>query len=391
MFFWLQECLRHEFGPLRVFRYVSFRIIASTATALVICLLLYPWFIRKLTRKRIGETIRSDGPQTHLKKEGTPTMGGSLILLALVTTTLLWCDLSNPFAWFTLAITASFGVVGFWDDYKKLTDPASKGMGGKTKLLLQFAICFAVLLLFYWLVGMLRWDPTDAGRLAAGARTVTWVTKEGIFESNLYIPFVKADFWIPLPVWGYFLFIAVVIVGTSNAVNLTDGLDGLAIGPVIVAGGTLLIFCYIAGGKLGSFDISRYLLVPKIRGVTELSIICAAIGGAGVGFLWYNTYPASVFMGDVGALSLGGALASLAVLSKNEILSVILFGVFFLEAVSVITQTVSYKLTGKRVFKMAPIHHHFEVKGWPEPKIIVRFWIISIMLALIALASIKLR
>lgn len=368
------------FGPLRVFRYTSFRILAATVTGLLVTLLLYPWFIRRLRSEQIGETIRDDGPESHKAKAGTPTMGGSLILFSLVGATVLWADLSNEYVWVTLTITVAFGAIGFADDTLKLLGKGgSRGMPGKVKLLLEFLIAAAVF-----------------GYLLYGS--------EAAYDGTLYLPFVStAKFKLILPKWVYLPFAMLVVVGTSQAVNLTDGLDGLAIGPVIVASGAFLILAYVSGtvfqywdhssgvGVLHRFDVASYLRIPQVAGVQEVAIFLGALCGAGVGFLWYNTYPASVFMGDVGALALGGALGSVAVLTKNELLMPIIGGIFVLEAVSVITQTTSYKLTGKRVFRMAPIHHHFELKGWAEPKIIVRFWIISILLALLGLASLKLR
>jgi phospho-N-acetylmuramoyl-pentapeptide-transferase len=361
----------HTYPSLRflnVVRYVSTRTILAMLTALLLSLLLGPWFIERLRNRQIGEQIRNDGPQSHKKKAGTPTMGGSLILLALVIPTLMWCDLRNRFVWITLAVTTSFGVIGFIDDYIKLT-VSKKGLSGKIKLAAEFLI--AALVVGY------------------------------VFYSDLYDPDLRYRLALPLldfykyPITVlplvYFALGLIVIVGTSNAVNMTDGLDGLAIGPVIVSAGTFLILTYAAGTVIKGFNIAEYLKIPTIPGSGELTIFCGAMTGAGVGFLWYNTYPAQVFMGDVGSLSLGGALGTLALLTKNEITMFILGGVFVIETISVIVQVASFKLTGKRVFRMAPIHHHFELKGWPEPKVIVRFWIISIMLALIALATLKVR
>ncbi|MFP4597994.1 MAG: phospho-N-acetylmuramoyl-pentapeptide-transferase [Persicimonas sp.] len=375
LFFWLKD----EFGPLNVFRYVSFRTVAAMITSLLISLVLYPWFIRKLQLKQIGQVIRDDGPESHLSKAGTPTMGGVLILFAVVASTLLWADLTNPYVAVVLAITVIFGVVGFFDDYMKLTEKSTAGVSGKVRLLIEFAVALGAMLV------MFNFEVFD-------------------YSTSLYLPFVSTEkFALELPLAIYVPFALLVIVGTANAVNLTDGLDGLAIGPVIVAAGTFLVLAYSSATVLGyeevvngvtefrRFDLAKYLMVPKVDGAQELAIFCASIIGAGVGFLWYNSFPAQVFMGDVGSLSLGGALGTLAVVTKHELLSTIIFGIFLVEAISVITQTTSYKLTGKRVFRMAPIHHHFEMKGWPEPKIIVRFWIIAILLNLIALASLKLR
>ena len=378
MVVWLMLELREYFPPLRVFRYVSFRIIAAVLTALVISFILHPWFIRRLQSRQIGQVVRPDGPESHFSKAGTPTMGGSLVLFSLVIPTLLWTDLTNPYIWSALTVTVSFGVIGFIDDYKKLKEKNSRGLSGRYKLLFQFLIATIVLIALF--------------RVEEG------------FDLQLYLPFVSPDrFSLVLPLAVFIPFGVIVISGTSNAVNLTDGLDGLAIGPVIVAAGTYLILAYSAGTELvmpevtngaveyHRINIAEYLRLPHVAGVNELAVFCAAIIGAGVGFLWYNAYPAQVFMGDVGSLALGGALGMLAVLTKNELLSVVICGLFVVEAISVITQTTSYKLTGKRVFRMAPIHHHFEKLGWQEPKIVVRFWIISIMLALVGLASLKLR
>ena len=377
MFLYLYD-LRDYFTPFNVFRYVSFRTVMAMITALLMSFM-YPKFIGKLLERQVGQVVRDDGPQSHLKKRGTPTMGGSLILLSLVVSTLLWADLSNHYVWIFLTITTLFGAVGFIDDFLKIKQKGSKGLPGKWKLIFQFFITGVVMFVLFK-------DQTLQ------------------YSSELSIPFVSADkFSMSLPIIIYALFGMFVIVGTSNAVNLTDGLDGLAIVPVSVAAGTFLILCYIAGTVLQfpvdangqaaivSFDLAGYLKMPHIKYISELCIGCGAIVGSGIGFLWFNSYPAQVFMGDLGSLSLGGALGTLAVLSKNELLSIIICGLFLLEAISVITQTTSYKLTHKRVFRMAPIHHHFELKGWAEPKVIVRFWIISILLSLIALATLKLR
>ena len=375
LFFWLKD----DFSPLNVFRYVSFRVVAAMLTSLLISFVLYPWFIRKLQIQQIGQVIRDDGPDTHFEKAGTPTMGGVLILFAVVISTLLWADLKNPYVGVVLGVTVCFAIVGFLDDFLKVRQESSDGLSGRMRLAIEFGVVFLLMMVMF---------HSDAFS----------------YSTELYLPFVAADrLSLTLPLWIYVPFAMLVIVGTANAVNLTDGLDGLAIGPVIVAAGTFLILAWSAGTVLHheeiiegekvvrSFDVAAYLMIPDIDGVQELSIFCAAIIGAGVGFLWYNSFPAQVFMGDVGSLSLGGALGTLAVVTKHELLSAIIFGIFLVEALSVITQTVSYKLTGNRVFKMAPIHHHFEMKGWPEPKIIVRFWIIAIMLSLVALLSLKLR
>jgi phospho-N-acetylmuramoyl-pentapeptide-transferase len=353
---------------LNVLRYVSTRIILATLTALAISLLLGPWFIERLKEKQIGEQIRTDGPQTHKKKAGTPTMGGSLILFALGIPTILWCDLTNRFVWLTLGVTIAYGVIGFIDDYLKLTR-SKKGLAGRVKIMWQIIVA----------VGVVAY----------------------VFYSDLYDLDMKLRVALPLvdfhkhplaiPAFWYVVLGVLVVVGASNSVNMTDGLDGLAIGPVIIASATFLILCYAGGTVIKGFNIAEYLKIPYISGSGELAVFCGAMTGAGIGFLWYNTYPAAVFMGDVGSLALGGGLGMLGLLTKNELTLFILGGVFVMETLSVMVQVVSFKLTGKRVFKMAPIHHHFELKGWAEPKVIVRFWIIAVMLALVALATLKVR
>jgi phospho-N-acetylmuramoyl-pentapeptide-transferase len=350
---------------LNVVHYTSTRIILATLTALIISFVLSPWFIRKLQEKQIGQVVRSDGPASHFKKAGTPTMGGSLILFSLVIPTLLWCDLRSRYVWLTLIVTVGYGLIGFLDDYLKIARNDSKGLPGKLKLLGQGVLGLAVCIYLYRTAGLM--DPSIKLKLA--------------------LPLVQIGAAPTLPLWIYIGFSVIVVVGFSNAVNLTDGLDGLAIGPVTIAATTFLVLAFVGG----HFIVAKYLHIPFIRGTGELAIFCGAMAGAGIGFLWYNTYPASVFMGDVGSLALGGALGMLAIITKNELTLVIVGGIFVLEAVSVIVQVASFKLTGKRVFLMAPIHHHFEKKGWAEPKVIVRFWIISIFLALIALATLKVR
>jgi phospho-N-acetylmuramoyl-pentapeptide-transferase len=352
-----------------VFRYTSTRILLATLTALLLTLFLYPWFIRTLQKIQLGQVVRDDGPESHLAKRGTPTMGGSLIIFAVIVPTVLWSDMGNRFVLLATVVTAGFGVIGFLDDYLKVRRKSSGGLPGRFKMLGQLLISTGVA----WMLFQTNMLP-DA------------------FKYRLAIPFTnfyQSD--LALPAALYIVFAVVVIVGASNAVNLTDGLDGLAIGPVIISAGTFLVLTYAAGTLIEGFDIARYLNIPHIPGVSELAIYCGAMCGAGVGFLWYNTYPASVFMGDVGSLPLGAGLGFLAVASKNEFTLLIVGGIFVLETVSVIVQVVSFKLTGKRVFRMAPIHHHFELKGWAEPKVIVRFWIISFALALAALATLKLR
>ncbi len=359
---------------LNVLRYIPFRALAATFTALGLSLALGPWFIRRLQEKQIGQVVRDDGPESHFSKRGTPTMGGSLILFTLTLSTVLWADPLNSFVWLALLVTVSYGVIGFLDDYLKLKRKSSGGLAGRYKLLGQFLIALLVVgFLFY---GRGSFLPAD------------WIEH----RTHLAFPFAGyRSHHFSLAPWVYVLFGMIVVVGTSNAVNLTDGLDGLAIGPVIINAGTYLIYAYVTGASFARFELARYLDLPPLRSTGELAVFCGAMIGSGVGFLWYNTYPASVFMGDVGALALGGGLGMLALITKNELLSVLLGGIFVVEAVSVIVQVVWFRSTGKRIFLMAPIHHHFEKKGWAEPKVIVRFWIISVMLALISLSSLKLR
>ena len=361
---------------LRVFRYPSMRILSAAITALLLSFAIGPWFIDRLRARQIGQQIRDDGPKSHHKKAGTPTMGGALILFCLVVSTLLWCDLSNRFVLLALMVSVLFGMIGFADDYAKVTKRNSKGIPGKLRLLLEFAI-------------------------AAGALSYLFLsnTMPPELRHELQLPFTNFYEVSPtLSSWLYIVFGSFVVVGTANAVNLTDGLDGLAIGPTIINAGVFLLFAYLAGVETtiltstgGKESIAQYLHIAHIPGAVELAVFCAALFGAGVGFLWYNTYPASVFLGDVGSLSIGGAIGMLAVLTKNELTLAIVGGLFLVEALSVIIQVGSFKTRGKRVFRMAPIHHHYELKGWEEPKIIVRFWLISILLGLLAVGTLKLR
>jgi len=382
MLYHLANVFVDSVGPFNVFRYPSFRMPAAALTALVLTLWLFPWFIEKLKKLQRGvSNVREDTPEQHQKKEGTPTMGGVFILLSVTIATLLWAELTNIYVWVVLAVMLGFGAIGFVDDYRKVAKRDSKGLSGRYKLLFQLLILSALTVLLY----------------AGWAGYIPGVSVP--FDSRLSIPFVAVKFFHPDIAWLYVPFAFLVIMGTSHAVNLTDGLDGLAIGPSIVSATTFMVLAYAAGlvltfkwqGQWVDFNVAQYLNIPFIEGTGELAVLCAAIVGAGIGFLWYNTFPASVFMGDVGSLALGGALGAIAVLTKNEFLSAIIHGVFAAEAISVIVQVASFKLTGKRVFAMAPIHHHFELKGWPEPKIIVRFWVVSIMLALVGLVSLKLR
>ena len=376
MMYELLYSLRHEaswLGWLNVLRYVPFRVIASTITAMLLAFFLAPWFIRELQKKQIGQVVRNCGPETHKAKAGTPTMGGALILLCLLVPTVMWCDLKNPFVLATTAVTAGYGLIGYLDDYLKLKRKSSGGLAGRYKLVGQFLIAGAAIGFTFLATDSL---PTD------------WLE----IRTRLSVPFLAfSKFPIDLPLWVYVPFAVVVVVAWSNAVNLTDGLDGLAIGPVLINASAYLALAYLAGATFFGFSIARYLDIAPLSSASELAVYCGAMIGAGTGFLWYNTYPAQVFMGDVGSLALGGGLGMLAVFTKNELLSVVLGGVMVLETVSVVTQVVSFKLTGKRVFLMAPIHHHFEKKGWPEPRVIVRFWIVSVLLALVSLSSLKLR
>jgi len=372
--------LSGHFGLFNVLRYPSFRIIAAGFTALVLGLLLGPVFIERMRVLQYGSTnVREDTPESHKRKTGTPSMGGALILFSLTVATLLFANLTNRYVWSVVLVTLSFGAIGFWDDYLKISKKNSKGLAGKKKLLWQTLILLAV---YYLLLSDLRFQVEPG---------FPWLRVGSFQDLHVTLPFVPTRTFSPSFGWFYLPFMVFVVLATSHSVNLTDGLDGLAIGPTIVSASTFLILAYVAGTTIGGFSIATYLRIPVIPGAAELGVFCSALIGAGIAFLWYNTYPASVFMGDVGSLALGGALGMLAVLTKNEFTSTILHGVFLVETVSVIVQVASYRYTGRRVFKMAPIHHHFELKGWAEPKIIVRFWIMSIMLALVALASLKLR
>lgn len=360
MLLWILYPLSKSWTVLNVFKYITFRTFGAAITGMVLSVILGPSFIRWMQRKQIGQSIRTDGPQSHLSKKGTPTMGGGLILLCISVSTLLWADLDNRYIWLVLFVTIATGIVGWVDDYRKVILKNSKGISARQKLFWQSLISFAAAFLLY------KWSSSSV-------------------TTSLQIPFLKQ---VVLQLgWLYIPFAVLVIVGASNAVNLTDGLDGLAIGPIIISAATYTILAYLAG----HFKIAEYLQIPHVSGAGELAVFCAAMASAGLGFLWFNAYPAQMFMGDVGALPLGAALGSIALITKNEILLVLIGGVFVVEALSVMAQVLSFKTTGKRVLKMAPIHHHFELKGWPEPKVIVRFWIISILLAIMALSTLKLR
>ncbi|MDO6444682.1 phospho-N-acetylmuramoyl-pentapeptide-transferase [Colwellia sp. 1_MG-2023] len=360
MLLWLGEYLTQYYSAFNVFSYLTFRAIISTLTALVISLYFGPKLIRGLQRMQIGQTVRDDGPESHLSKSGTPTMGGILILASIVASVLLWADLSNIYVWVVLFVVVSFGIIGFVDDYRKVIRKDANGLIARWKYFWQTVIGLTTALFLYYLA-------------------------QGPEETSLIIPFVKDV----LPQLGIFYVVMTyfVIVGTSNAVNLTDGLDGLAIVPTIMVAGAFALFAYVTGNA----NFSEYLNIPHIAMTSELVVVCTAIVGAGLGFLWFNTYPAQVFMGDVGSLALGASLGVIAVLVRQELVLFIMGGVFVMETVSVVLQVGSYKLRGQRIFRMAPIHHHYELKGWPEPRVIVRFWIISLVLVLIGLATLKLR
>lgn len=360
MLLWLADYLSQFFSAFSVVQYLTLRGILSVLTALAISLLAGPILIRRLNQLQMGQAIRNDGPQSHLSKAGTPTMGGALILLAIFVSTLLWADLHNRYVWVVLGVTFSFGLIGWVDDYRKVVEKNPRGLPGRWK--------------YFW--------QSIFGFIAAG---VLFYTAQTPAETELIVPFFK-NFALALGPF-YILFTYFVIVGTSNAVNLTDGLDGLAILPTVLVSGALGIIAYLTG----NYQFANYLHIPFISGAGELLIFTAALCGAGLGFLWFNTYPAMVFMGDVGSLALGAALGVIAVIVRQEIVLMIMGGVFVMETLSVILQVGSYKLTGKRIFRMAPLHHHYELKGWPEPRVIVRFWIITVMLVLIGLATLKLR
>jgi len=351
--------LKSVFGGFNVFRYITFRTIFAILTALIISLVIGSWFIRKLRELQIGQYIREDGPQSHFNKKGTPTMGGLMILFATLAATLLWADLANLYIWLLVAVGLGFGFIGFMDDYLKVIKKQNRGLTGRQKLLSQTLVALIPAVWLYLTPG---------------------------FGTTLTVPFFKA---VQPDLGALFIPVAVfIIVGAANAVNLTDGLDGLAIGPVTIAAGFYMVFCYLAGHK----NIAAYLAIPYISNVGEISIFLGAVVGAGIGFLWFNSYPAQVFMGDVGALALGAILGTAALAAKQEILLALVGGLFVVEALSVILQVSFFKVSnGKRIFRMAPLHHHFELKGWPEPKVIVRFWIISIVLGLLSLSALKLR
>lgn len=360
MLYLAAEYLTRFVTGFNLFTYITMRAILGALTALAIALLLGPAVIRWLQRKKIGQTVRDDGPGTHLAKAGTPTMGGTLILLAIAAGNLLWGDLRSPYLWVALLVTLGFGLIGFVDDFRKLTRRNTKGLSPSAKMLWQTLV-------------------------AALAATYLYSLADQPQETALLIPYLK-DVFVPLGMF-YVGFVVLVIVGSSNAVNLTDGLDGLAAMPAVLVAGGLGVFAYAAGNVI----FARYLGIPYVEGAGEMLVFCATLGGAGLGFLWFNTYPAQVFMGDVGALGLGAALGTVAVIVRQEIILVIMGGIFVMETLSVMIQVASFKMTGKRVFRMAPLHHHFELLGWAEPKVIVRFWIITVILVLVGLAGLKIR
>ena len=376
LYYLLYQKLFPVISPFRVFGYITFRTAYASLTALVICLLLGPWLIRKLRQFQIAQIVREEGPKSHQAKEGTPTMGGLLINISILVPTLLWADLSNVYVWLAIYALAAFGLVGFVDDYRKLRQKRNLGLTGRGKITLQIGISLVLGLMLLLL------------------------HRKGLYSTQMNVPFVK--FWspdllihslldspytYPLGFAFFFLFVVVVLVGSTNAVNLTDGLDGLAIGLTVIAAGALTILTYAAGHA----QIAGYLEIQKVSKAGELTIFCGSMVGASLGFLWYNAHPAEVFMGDVGSLALGGALGTVAVLVKQEILLIFIGGVFVIEALLVILQVGSYKLRGKRIFRMAPLHHHFEALGWDESKVIARFWIAGLVMALFALTTLKLR
>lgn len=360
MLLWLADFLSQYYHGFAVFNYLTLRGILGVLTALALSLWLGPHMIRRLSYHQIGQSVRDDGPKSHLSKAGTPTMGGALILICIAISTLLWANLENRYIWVVLLVTGVFGIVGWVDDYRKVVEKNSRGLPARWK--------------FFW--------QSVAG---FGAAVFLFMSAPGAAETSLIVPFFKT---VAIPLGPFFILITyLTIVGTSNAVNLTDGLDGLAIMPTVMVASALAIFAYLSGHA----SFAQYLHIPFISGSGELIVFCGAIAGAGLGFLWFNTYPAQVFMGDVGALALGAALGTIAVIVRQEVVLIIMGGVFVMETVSVILQVASFKLTGRRIFRMAPIHHHFELKGWPEPRVIVRFWIITLVLVLIGLATLKIR
>ena len=389
MLLWLAQFFQQDLGVLRVFSYISFRAVFATLTALSIGLAAGPAVIRLLTRLKVGQAVRTDGPQTHLVKSGTPTMGGLLILIAIAVSTLLWCDLSNRFVWVVLIVTMGFGVIGWVDDYRKVVHKDPNGMSSREKYFWQSVIGLASAV-------YLAFAVSGQSNFEVWHLFVEWVRSGFSMDlppkADFIIPFFKTVSY-PLGVWGFIALTYFVIVGTSNAVNLTDGLDGLTIMPTIMVGTALGVFAYLTGHAV----YSRYLFIPFIPGTGELLVFCGAMAGAGLAFLWFNAHPAQMFMGDVGALALGGALGTIAVIARQEIVLFVMGGIFVAETVSVMLQVTYFKYTkrkygvGRRIFLMAPLHHHFEQKGWKETKVVVRFWIITMILVLIGLSTLKIR
>lgn len=360
MLLFLADFLAQFQTAFNVFNYLTLRMILGTLTALILSLWLGPVFIRRLVEGQIGQAVRDDGPQSHLSKAGTPTMGGAMILMAIAVSTLLWGDLRNHYVWIVLAVTLGFGAIGWVDDYRKVVEKNPRGLPGRWKYLWQSVI-------------------------GLGAAVVLYATAATPVETSLVVPMLKG---VMLPLGLFYVVLSYfVIVGSSNAVNLTDGLDGLAIMPTVLVAMGLAVFAYASGNAV----FAEYLQIPMIPGAGELAVFCATIAGAGLGFLWFNTYPAQVFMGDVGSLALGAALGVVAVIVRQEIILFVMGGIFVLETISVILQVASFKMTGRRIFRMAPLHHHYELKGWPEPRVIVRFWIITVVLVLLGLATLKIR
>ena len=360
MLLWLTDYLSDFVRAFSVFQYLTLRSMVSAMTALLLSLIIGPIFIEKLSRQQIGQKVRLDGPESHLAKDGTPTMGGGLIIVVITIATLFWGDLSNRYIWLVLSVTCAFGLIGWLDDYLKILRQNSDGLSARWKIFWQTIV-------------------------ALSASSYLYTTADMAIQTDLIVPFFK-EVALPLGI-GFIVFSSLMLVGMSNAVNLTDGLDGLAILPTVMVGGGLGLIAYLVGNS----EYSTYLQIPYIPGTGELSVFCGALIGAGLGFLWFNTYPAQVFMGDVGSLALGAALAIVAIVTRHEIVLLIMGGLFVLETASVIVQVISYRVTGRRVFRMAPIHHHFELKGWAEPKVIVRFWIITVVLVTIGISSLKLR
>ena len=360
MLLWLTDYLSDFVRAFSVFQYLTLRSMVSAMTALLLSLIIGPIFIEKLSRQQIGQRVRLDGPESHLAKDGTPTMGGGLIIVVITIATLFWGDLSNRYIWLVLSVTCAFGLIGWLDDYLKILRQNSDGLSARWKIFWQTIV-------------------------ALSASSYLYTTADMAIQTDLIVPFFK-EVALPLGI-GFIVFSSLMLVGMSNAVNLTDGLDGLAILPTVMVGGGLGLIAYLVGNS----EYSTYLQIPYIPGTGELSVFCGALIGAGLGFLWFNSYPAQVFMGDVGSLALGAALAIVAIVTRHEIVLLIMGGLFVLETASVIVQVISYRVTGRRVFRMAPIHHHFELKGWAEPKVIVRFWIITVVLVTIGISSLKLR